>query len=93
MDTITQEKALENQINFLYFTQNYPANWLYECFTPKGKSVCNHLQNKFNDLYQRHGSNAVVIRFMMELTDDNKKLMLNWITKNYNHKKSYYAIS
>jgi hypothetical protein len=86
MNTLTQEQALENQINFLYFTQNYPAHWLYDCFQSRGTSVVNHLQNKFNDLYHRYGSQPVVVRFMMELTDANKKIMLNWITENYNHK-------
>lgn len=86
LSSLTQDEANEQAINFIYFTQNYPAGWLPKCFDNEGTSMVNHLQSKFSDLYHRYGSIAVVTRFMMELTDDRKKSMFTWITKNYNYK-------
>lgn len=70
-------------INFMYFGHNYPSGFITEVW--KG-SLGQHFQDKFSSMYQRHGTSTFFVWYM-ELSDNNKEILNNWIETNYSYKK------
>ena len=85
MSNLTQDQANEQAINFLYFCHNYPVGWVKKAFKDH-YSGAQHFMAKFSNIHRNHGAYSSVPRFMAELSDDNKKIVLNWVRKNYNYK-------
>jgi len=78
-------KGAHITINFLYFLYNYPPGWIQGAWH-YDKSLANHLENKFSVLWNKHGSHFGILKFIGELSDNNKEVLINWVTDNYNHK-------
>lgn len=58
--------------NYIYFTFNYPHNFIESCFGTK--TLGTHLKNKFD---------GNVNKFFTELSLENQELLLDWIEQNY----------
>ena len=73
---------MNSTINFIYFLYNHRglSTGLTQCF---GEHLGNHFIGKL-----KSGSPADIITLIVEMTDDNKELFLNWIENNYTYKRS-----
>ena len=74
-------------INFMYWAYNYEGSMkdiLIDCF---GSHLGEHFYSKFNGFYEAQGASRAPFSLFMELTDDNKKALLNWVNKNYSYTK------
>jgi hypothetical protein len=69
-------------INFMYFAYNYPPNWIYKVWRDD-TNLCNHLLAKMRG-YSGNGTENF-FKFFMELSDNNKARLCNWIEANYKH--------
>ena len=70
---------------FFYFSMNYPSNFIQKVWgesTPYSLSA--HLQEKFNDLYDKYGSYGVMNAFYGELSTNNRVKLMDWVMDNYN---------
>jgi hypothetical protein len=65
----------------IVFSFNYPHNFIHSVW--KG-TTATHLQNKFIDCYDKHGTEAVFNTFYLHLDAGNQTMLLNWIDANYN---------
>jgi hypothetical protein len=82
---------MKNQaiINFMYFGHNYPHNFISkvwagkDCLEENDKySLARHLEIKFNSMYEQKGTLTFFLWFM-EIDNDNKNILINYIDKNY----------
>lgn len=71
-----------NTINFMYFAYNFPPNWMFEVWGDD-TNLCIHLLAKMRG-YSGSGTDNF-FRFFMELSDNNKVKLCNWIEANYKH--------
>lgn len=67
-------------INFLYFAYNFSQEHLEHIFELLGNY--DHFSSKFRSMYGEGGTHKF-FNFMMELTDDNKQIIIDYIDKNY----------
>lgn len=72
-------------INFLYWMHNYGSKDLPAIFKLLGDREDNkHFENMFSQCWDRANGTALgTLRFMMSLSEDNKKIVLDWVDKNY----------
>jgi hypothetical protein len=63
--------------NWVYFTFNYPINFVKDAFNS------NHLEEKFSSSYSKYGSIAVLMSFWMQLDNENRETLTIWIKNNY----------
>jgi len=66
--TNTQKEVM----NFVYFSTNFPHNWVEQCFPGN-----QHIIDKWEQM------NMVPARFILELDRTNQEVMLTWIRENY----------
>lgn len=66
-------------IKFMYFGHNYPQGFITKVWQG---SLGQHFQDKFSSMYQRWGT-LTFFRWYMELSDDNKEILNDWIEANY----------
>lgn len=79
--TITemQTKGMQDAINsFAVFQFNYPHNFIEHAFKDR-EYLIEHLKNKFNHMYDTHGSKAAMIVFYMDLDFENRRLLANYV--------------
>ena len=60
------------------------TEYLPDCFLAFPKYLRMHLKGKWDDLYDRYGSRAVLMAFYGELDWNNRKLLMEWVLNNYN---------
>jgi len=70
-------------INFLYFGHNYLPNFISKVWSDN-QNIADHLQSKFNAVYDKKGTMAFFSWFM-ELSPTNKEILTSWITINYKY--------
>ena len=58
--------------------------YLPDCFNAFPKSLRAHLAGKWDYLYEKYGSRAVLMAFYAELDYSNRKLLIEWVMNNYN---------
>jgi hypothetical protein len=63
--------------NWVYFTFNYPTNFVKDAFNLK------HLEEKFSSSYARYGSVGVLMSFWANLDGNNRRILALWIKNNY----------
>ena len=63
--------------NWVYFTFNYPYNFVKDAFNSK------HLEEKFSSSYSRYGSVGVLMSFWANLDNENRRILSLWIKNNY----------
>tara|TARA_B110000503_G_scaffold82198_1_gene125473 strand:- start:95 stop:403 length:309 start_codon:yes stop_codon:yes gene_type:complete len=73
---LTNSQAISN---FMYFGHNFPHDFILKVW---GGGMGNHLKSKFNNMAERHGT-MTFFSWFMELDEVNKKLLTNWVEKNY----------
>lgn len=65
--------------NFMYFGHNYPNDFISQVWDNR---MADHLQSKFNSLYERKGT-LTFFSWFMELDINNQTTLTEWIEKNY----------
>jgi hypothetical protein len=81
-DNLNESSALGSPIEkFVMFSFNYPTNFISNIWGDD--SMANHLQSKFDSLYDKVGSSAVISKFYSELDGVNRKKLEDWIIANY----------
>lgn len=80
--TMTNDDALKMISHWVYFTFNYPPNFL-DAFGEKGTHNRDHLEEKFNQAYSNVGSYAVMNDFYSKLDGNNTHRLLQWAVRNY----------
>ena len=72
--------------NFMYFAYNFTPNQLKNMFA--STTAPQHLEDKFNGLCRSTGLNGTqgIFAWFMELSQNNKELVCNYINSNYSHK-------
>ena len=61
------------------------TEYLPDCFEAFPKYLRMHLKGKWDDLYERYGSRAVLMAFYAELDGNNRQLLMGWVLENYNN--------
>lgn len=61
--------------HFVYFCMNYNSSFI--------KIFDEHLQRKFNQCYNKYGANAVMVRFFLELDENNRQKLLDYVKETY----------
>ena len=67
---------------FVFFGYNFPSNFIENAWKDDDWMI-SHLRDKFNSLYDKYGSGEVMNRFYVELDDQNREILEEWIIKNY----------
>jgi hypothetical protein len=75
---MTNQEAI---INFMYFGHNYPANFISKVWGI-GSTSAKHLEGKFHSMYEQKGT-LTFFSWFMELDNDNKDVLINYIHNNY----------
>lgn len=70
-------------IKFMFFGNNYPRDFIKKAWA-NDTHIADHLESKFSTMYQRHGT-MTFFKWYMELSDNNRHILMNWINLNYNH--------
>lgn len=78
----TKEDFFKVVNNWVYFTYNYPHNFVHKVFNNE------HFEAKFSRAYERHGSASAVVSFWHELDTENQKMLAVWVKNNYFNYKS-----
>ena len=69
-------------INFAYFTANFPSDFIEKCWGDGWMK--DHLREKFENTSENNFySMGDFMRFFMDLDDENRKILIKWINKNY----------
>lgn len=67
---------------FVSFCFNYPNGFIKKVW--KGNdSLIDHLESKFENIYEKHNAYPVMPLFYSELSETNQKKLETWILKNY----------
>ncbi len=80
-DVNTYSEKVNSRIiinHFVYFCLNYPKNFMDAFVSHK-----EHLQSKFDNAYEKHGSYGAMVKFWTELDSENQKLLSDWAKENY----------
>ena len=75
---ITESQYHRAVNHFVYFCMNYPSNFM-DAFS----HMREHLQSKYNSIYERVGAKAAMLTFYTELDSENQKALLSWAMNNY----------
>ena len=70
----TPADVMKGLNDFAMFALNFPPNFVSDAFDGN-----QHLIQKFNDLYDRVGSEAVVVKFYAQLDGGNKRRLQEYI--------------
>jgi hypothetical protein len=65
--------------HFMFFSMNYPENFI----DAWEGNIKNHLKDKFYGIHKQYGAYEAIIRFWLELSDNNKEIFAKWIQDNY----------
>lgn len=72
---------------WVYFGYNYSSSdkMIRDCWGDFNErcSQAQHFYNKFDSMYERYGSNAVMNRFWVELSPDHRKRLYKFFLKDY----------
>ena len=60
------------------------TEYLPDCFNAFPKSIRGHFAEKWNALYDKYGSRAVLMAFYAELSSNYRKDLMQWVLDNYN---------
>lgn len=75
---------IESTINFIFFLSNHPGmtKVINACFDPH---LANHFNLKLLEIIgnDSHCKPGHIIKFMGELSQNNKEIILDWIEQNY----------
>ena len=74
----TPADVMKGLNDFAMFALNFPPNFVSDAFDGN-----QHLIQKFNDLYDRVGSDAVVVKFYAQLDGGNKRILQEYIADVY----------
>lgn len=67
---------------FAFYNYNFEYNFIKKVW---GEGpLADHLQSKFNALYERYGAMGCLLAFYAELDSSNKVKLLQYIVENYN---------
>jgi len=71
-------------INFMYFAHNFGYNWISVIWS-NNTHMANHLMSKWNALNQNNsdGGTSNFFKLFMQLDDNNRNILLDWIKENY----------
>ena len=71
-------------INFMYFANNFPHNWIEEVWQNDVR-LSKHLKGKWNSMNQSNqlGGTVNFFKLFMELDNGNRNTLCDWIAKNY----------
>jgi hypothetical protein len=58
--------------------------YLPDCFNAFPKTLRSHLAGKWDALYEKYGSRAVLMAFYGELSSNYRKDLMAWVLENYN---------
>lgn len=74
----------ESTINFMYFIHNFPYNFIEKVWG-EDSNLCNHLESKWRGLITSGDDYGYIyfLKFFMDLSKDNKTILLEWVEKNY----------
>jgi len=67
---------------FNMFSLNYPYDFIEKVWEDK-PNLINHLKGKFDMYYDKYGSNGVMLQFWVNLDNENRLRLENWIKNNY----------
>jgi len=69
-------------VNFLYWMHNFRSDDFPKIFDMLGDQE--HLRNKLNQRFEENnGSVLSIVRFIMDLSNDNKLKLINWVDAHY----------
>ena len=74
---------MNNTINFMYFAHNFKGEHLTNIFKLLGNEE--HFNDKFHSMRGDSGTEKF-FRWFMELSDDNKEVVTNYVEQNYSYK-------
>lgn len=63
------------------------TEYLPDCFNAFPKTLRAHLAGKWDSLYERYGSRAVLMAFYAELSTNYRKDLMEWVLNNYNDER------
>jgi len=71
-------------IKFMYYANNFNYNWIEEVWSDNAH-MCKHILSKWDDLNQRNidGGTSNFFTLFMQLDDENRNILLDWIKVNY----------
>lgn len=83
-------KKFDSTLNFIYFTTNFPMDFIEQCWEKQGKTLILHLRNKMKTTDGGYfGSYISAGNFMdwfFELSRPNQIQLLEWIDENYDYR-------
>lgn len=71
--------SVESNINFYYFLNNYNYNFIEEIWG-EDTSLGKHFRSKFE---------GNILRFIGELSEDNKEKLMEWVENNYTSSREF----
>jgi hypothetical protein len=74
---ITESGSRSDMAKIVYFGFNYPMNFIVDVFGDN--NIAKHLENKFNQYYEKHGPNAAFFMFFTALDEENQSKMEEYI--------------
>lgn len=89
------KSALTAVNDWFYFCMNYVSDYVeingQTTIAPKffdafPTDVRGHLYDKFVALYAKYGSFSAVMRLYAELSDENRRRLVDWMLDNYHNK-------
>lgn len=72
-----KELQMKAMLKYIFFTFNWPENWIKKCFANEGEVMIAHLQEKWEN------KDCNFNRFFVELDASRQREMLDWIVENY----------
>ena len=83
----TAKIDLETTNKVMYFAHNYFHNWILEVWSDDTR-IANHLQDKWCGYNRSNdkGGTANFFKLYMNLSDDHRTTLIQWIKANYNYK-------
>jgi len=71
-------------INFMYYANNFNHDWINKVWS-NNAHICEHLTSKWDALNHNNndGGTANFFKLFMQLDDNNRNILLDWIKENY----------